>query len=54
MVIFATVLHVVSSIFATTRLAQELFPDIAFPIVTGVTLYWRRGPRRWTSRAISP
>lgn len=36
-VFLATLLLIGSGVFATTRLNQELFPDIAFPIVTVTT-----------------
>jgi HAE1 family hydrophobic/amphiphilic exporter-1 len=43
-VILAAVLLVVSGVFATTRLNQELLPDISFPIVTISTPVEGAGP----------
>ena len=36
-VFLATILLIGSGVFATTRLNQELFPDIAFSIITVTT-----------------
>jgi HAE1 family hydrophobic/amphiphilic exporter-1 len=43
-VVLASVLLVGSGIFATTRLNQELFPDIAFPLITVATPVPGAGP----------
>jgi HAE1 family hydrophobic/amphiphilic exporter-1 len=52
-VILATVLLVGSGAYATTRLNQELLPDISFPIITISTPVVGLGPTWWTSRSPS-
>lgn len=53
-VFLATLLLVGSGVFAATRLNQELFPDIAFPLVTVTTPVRGLGPTWWTSRSPNP
>ena len=43
-VFLATILLIASGIFATTRLNQELLPDIEFPIITVSTPVPGAGP----------
>ena len=43
-VFLATLLLIGSGVFATTRLNQELFPDIAFPLITVTTPVPGAGP----------
>src|SRR5215210_220999 len=43
-VLLATILLIVSGVYATTRLNQELLPDIEFPIITVSTPVPGAGP----------
>jgi hydrophobic/amphiphilic exporter-1 (mainly G- bacteria), HAE1 family len=53
-VFLATLLLIGSGIFATTRLNQELLPDVDFPIILGSTPVPGAGPDVVTSRSASP
>ena len=54
MVVLATVLLVGSGVFVTTRLNQELFPDIAFPLVTVATPVPGTGPEAVDEQVTQP
>jgi multidrug efflux pump subunit AcrB len=53
-VILATVLLIGSGAYATTRLNQELLPNISFPIITISTPWPAPGLISSTSRSRSP
>jgi multidrug efflux pump subunit AcrB len=53
-VVLATVLLVGSGVFVTTRLNQELFPDIAFPLVTVATPVPGSGPEAVDEQVTQP
>ena len=54
MVVLATVLLVGSGIFVTTRLNQELFSDVAFPLVTVATPVPGTGPEAVDEQVTQP
>jgi hydrophobic/amphiphilic exporter-1 (mainly G- bacteria), HAE1 family len=49
-VILTTILLIGSGVYATTRLNQELLPDISFPIITISTPWQAPDPIWLTSR----
>jgi hydrophobic/amphiphilic exporter-1 (mainly G- bacteria), HAE1 family len=52
-VFLATLLLIGSGVFATTRLNQELLPDVDFPVVLVSTPVPGRVRTWWTSRSAS-
>jgi hydrophobic/amphiphilic exporter-1 (mainly G- bacteria), HAE1 family len=53
-VFLATLLLIGSGAFATTRLNQELLPEVDFPVVLVSTPCRGRVRTWWTSRSASP